>query len=186
MTRKRSHSMQTSDPGSPHSGEPEFLAVGKLHRPHGVHGEILMSVWTDFPERLVPGVLVYVGEDHKPVRIRSIRSHRDDLLISFEEYPVREEVGLLRNQVLMVKSSDRAPLEDGELYIHHIIGMRVVDDASDKYLGTVTEIIETGANDVYIVRCDSGSELLLPAIDSVILDIDIELHEMRVHILPGL
>jgi 16S rRNA processing protein RimM len=175
---------QTS--GSPDPGEPEFLAVGQLRRPHGVRGEILMSVWTEYPERLVPGAMVYVGDGQIPVHIRSVRWHRDDMLIAFEGYLTRETVGLFRNQILMVHAADLPPLEDGEFYLHQLIGMIVVDDQAGTILGAITEIIETGANDVYIVRNESGSEILLPAIDPVILDIDIEKRMIRVHILPGL
>jgi 16S rRNA processing protein RimM len=178
--------MQDHASDSPNSGGPEFLAVGRLRRPHGIRGEILMSVWTGFPERLEPGDEVYVGDDHKPVHIRSVRWHRDAILISFDEYQVREDVGVLRNQVLMVRTDDLPPLDEGELYLHQVIGMTVIDNAKDSFLGTITEIIETGANDVYIVRNEHGFELLIPAIDSVILDINIETNEMRVHLLPGL
>jgi 16S rRNA processing protein RimM len=185
-SRKKTLSMHAESSGSPDSGEPEFLAVGQLRRPHGVRGEILMSVWTDFPERLKPGVEVYIGDDHKPIHIRSIRWHHENILIAFDEYPVREDVGLIRNQVLSVHVDDLPPLEDGELYLHQLIGMIVVEDTTDKTIGRIIEILETGANDVYIVRDERGAEILLPAIDPVILDIDIENNQMRVHILPGL
>lgn len=178
--------MYAEGSGSPDSGEPEFVAVGQLRRPHGVRGEIVMSVWTDFPERLKPGVEVYIGDNHKPIHIRSVRWHRDDILIAFDEYPVREDVGLLRNQVLSVHVDDLPPLEGGELYLHQLIGLVVIDDATDEPMGRITEILETGANDVYIVRDEHGSEILLPAIDPVILDIDVENNRMRVHVLPGL
>jgi 16S rRNA processing protein RimM len=185
-SRKKSILMHAQGSGSLGTGEPEFLAVGKLRRPHGVRGEILMSVWTDFPERLKPGVVVFVGDDHNPIHIRNVRWHREDLLIAFDEYPVREDVGLLRNQVLWVHVDDLPSLQDGELYKHQLIGMTVIDDASSEPIGRISEILETGANDVYIVRNEHGSEILLPAIDQVILKIDVENHEIRVHILPGL
>ena len=86
----------------------------------------------------------------------------------------------------MVHVDDLPPLESEEFYLHQLIGMNVVEDATDKSLGKIVEILETGANDVYIVKDKLGSEILLPAIDPVILDIDIENNQMRVHILPGL
>jgi 16S rRNA processing protein RimM len=186
MSKRRSLSMKDQKAGSHRSGEPAFLAVGQLRRPHGVRGEILMAVWTDFPERLVPGLKVYVGDDQKPVHIRSVRWHRDHLLISFDEYPFREDVGILRNEVVLVRSEGLPPLGEGELYLHQVLGMTVIDDSNNKSLGTVTEIIETGANDVYIVRNEDSLEILLPALDHVILDINVDTNEMRVHLLPGL
>jgi 16S rRNA processing protein RimM len=166
--------------------QPEFLAVGQLRRPHGVRGEILMSVWTEYPERIVPGASLYVGESHTPVHVRSVRWHRDDMLIAFEGYLTCEAVGLFRNQILMVRTADLPPLDEGEYYLHQLIGMVVIDDQAGTTLGVITEILETGANDVYIVRNESGSEILLPAIDPVILDIDPGKRVVRVHILPGL
>lgn len=168
------------------SVEIDFLAVGQLRRPHGIRGEIFMSVWTEFPERLQPGVMVYLGENHQPAHIRTVRAHRTGLLLAFQEYAQREVVGLLRNQVVMVRTDDRPPLEDGEVYIHQLLGLTVVEDESDRLLGTLVEILETGANDVYVVKDQGGGELLLPAIDPVIVGIDIPNRKMRVHLLPGL
>ena len=72
--------------GSPPFGEPVFLVVAKLRRPHGLGGEILTEVITDFPERLVPGVKVYVGEAYRLEQIRSCRTHAKGLLLAFENY----------------------------------------------------------------------------------------------------
>ena len=171
--------------GSPESGEPVFLAVGKLHRPHGLRGEVFMSEQTDFPERIKPGDVVFVGVEHHPVHIRSRRPHAKGLLVAFDEYHSREDVGELRNKVVFVRADDRPPLPEGEYYHHQLIGLRVVTDG-DLELGILAEILETGANDVYIVRPESGPDVLLPAIEETILDIDLEAGILRVHLLPGL
>ncbi|NLG72248.1 MAG: ribosome maturation factor RimM [Chloroflexi bacterium] len=176
-------SAQTS--GSPDRGGPVFLAVGQLRRPHGIRGEIILHVLTDFPERLKRGVTVYVGEDHRPLRIRSSREHGAALLLSFYGYDSPETVRELTNSMLFVSSADRPALPEGEYYHHELLGMRVLTDDGGE-LGTLTQILETGANDVYIVARPSGGDVLLPAIDSVILDIDVERGEMRVHLLEGL
>ena len=86
----------------------------------------------------------------------------------------------------MIRAECLPPLGDGEFYLHQLIGMKVLMEDKDSSLGIITEIIETGANDVYIVRNQDGSELLLPAIDPVIKDIDIEQNVIRVRLLPGL
>ncbi len=166
--------------------EMEYIAVGQLRRPHGVRGEILMAVWTEFPERLKPGVMVYLGTGHEPVYIHSVRNHGDGLLLAFKDYHDRETVGLLRNQVVMVRTADLPPLENGDVYIHQLLGMTVLEDENDRVLGTLVEILETGANDVYIVRDQLGAEILLPAIDPVIVEIDLSNRQIRVHLLPGL
>ncbi len=186
MAQKHSFSMQDQNSGSMDNHEPEFLAVGKFRRPHGVRGEIVMSVWTEFPERLEPGIKIYVGDEYIPYHIRSVRCHRDDLLVALNEFDNREEVGGLRNQIVSVPAADLPELDDGEIYLHQIIGMTVINSEDDQNLGRIVEIIETGANDVYIVRPTTGSELLLPAIEDVILAIDLETQEILVKLLPGL
>lgn len=174
-----------ANPGSPQSGEPDFLAVGKLRRPHGVRGEILMDVYTDFPERIRPGVVLYAGEQHQRLHVRSTRWHKSAMLIAFEEFSNREQVGELRNHIVHVPAGDRPPLEEGEYYHHQLIGLIVVTE-SGKPLGAVREILETGANDILIVNTPGSGEVLLPVIDEVILDIDLDRAQIRVHLLPGL
>jgi 16S rRNA processing protein RimM len=171
--------------GSPSKGEPVYLAVGLLRRPHGVHGEILMEVYTDFPERLKVGSTVLLGGKHKPAIIRHIRHHNDGLLLSFAGVETPESAGLLRKQVVYVKTATRPVLPAGHYYHHQMIGMIVVDDSGHE-LGRLTEIIETGANDVYVVTSGVGKELLLPSIKQVVLDVDVEANRMIVHLIPGL
>jgi len=171
--------------GSPSKGEPVYLAVGLLRRPHGVHGEILMEVYTDFPERLKDGSTVFLGGKHKPATIRQIRHHNDGLLLGFEGVETPESAGLLRNQMVYVKTSAQPALPAGQYYHYQVIGMTVVEDSGIE-LGRLTEIIETGANDVYVVTSDEGKELLLPSIEQVVLDVDVEANRMIVHLIPGL
>ncbi len=170
--------------GSP-GGEPLYVVVGYLRRPHGVRGELLMEVHTDFPERLQVGVRVFVGEDRLPLSIVGRRGHARGLLIAFDGVETREQAATLRNQYVYVLAADRPPLPEGEYYHHQLLGLQVVDE-NGRLLGKLTEILETGANDVYIVRTPKGRDLLLPAIDEVVLDVDLARRQMRVHLLPGL
>jgi 16S rRNA processing protein RimM len=170
--------------GSP-SGEPVYLTVGFLRRPHGVQGEIVMDLHTDFPERLKRGRHMFVSEEHKPVTIQSVREHQKGVLIKFNGIDTPEAAGQFRNQWVYVKARDLPPLPEGQIYQHELIGFKVLDDR-ENLLGELVEIIETGANDVYVVRDETGRELLLPAIPSVILDLDTGRRLMRVHVLEGL
>jgi len=171
--------------GSPSPGEPVFLAVGKLGRPHGVRGEIFLHILTDFPERLEAGVTVFLGPDHEPIVIKSRRLHRDALLLALTGYHTPEEVGTLTNQYLYVRADDRPQLPEGEYYHHQMIGLQVVDEQG-LFLGTLSQILETGANDVYVVLPPQGAEILLPAIEDVILNIDLDQNQMVVRLLPGI
>ncbi|HSO12444.1 MAG TPA: ribosome maturation factor RimM [Anaerolineales bacterium] len=169
--------------GSP-NGEPLYLSAGFLRRPHGVRGEIIMDLHTDFPERMKKGRKLFVGDDHKPMTIAGVRPHQTGLLVKFKGVDTPEDAGLYRNQWVYVQTKD-VPLPEGQHYKHELLGLKVVDENNNP-LGGLVEIMETGANDVYVVRDDSGKETLLPAIPSVILDLDIERGFLKVHLLEGL
>jgi 16S rRNA processing protein RimM len=171
--------------GSPSNGGPEYLAVGYLRRPHGVHGEMVMDVYTDFPERLKPDTEVYIGDVHKRMWISGTRFHNEGLLIKFQDLETPEEAGRYRNQTVYVTAADRPLLPEGQYYHHELIGFAVVDEGGGP-LGTLTEIMQTGANDVYVVRRTDGSELLLPVISSVILAVEADVGQIRVRLIPGL
>ena len=171
--------------GSPAAGEPAFLAVGKVRRPHGVAGDVLVEIYTDFPERLQTKATIYAGEKHIPLTILRQRSHNDGVLIAFDGFTTPEQVGRFRNQILYIERADAAELPEGEYYFHELVGLSVTDETGE-LLGKVTEIVETGANDVYVVTNDTGQELLLPAIPDVILNVDLVSKSMKVHLLPGL
>jgi 16S rRNA processing protein RimM len=170
--------------GSPDGGS-VYLAIGFLRRPHGVGGEIIMDLHTDFPERIKPGKKVYVGVKYQSAILESVRPHGNGLLVKLPGYDTPESAGRFRNQWVYVKSDEVPPLSEGKHYKHELIGLNVITEDGDP-LGALSEIIETGANDVYVVRNVSGKEILLPAIPSVILERDMEARTLKVHLLDGL
>ena len=170
--------------GSP-NGEPLYLSVGFLRRPHGVQGEIVMDLHTDFPERMKSGRKLFVGEEYKPMTLTNVRPHQLGLLVKFKGVETPEDAGMYRNQWVYIKAKDAPPLPDGKIYQYELIGFKVVDE-NDNLLGELVEILETGANDVYVVKDDSDKEILLPNIPSVILVLDTGARLMRVHLLDGL
>lgn len=183
MTPKKTPSKVAS--GSPTDGEPLYLVVGSLRRPHGVHGEMVMEVITDFPERLKANTKVFVGESHQLLIITSARFHGEGLLIKFKGVDTPEKAGRYRNQLIYVPAADRPKLPKGQYYHHELIGFAVVDQNNEE-IGRLTEIMQTKANDVYVVTRPDGREILLPNIPSVILDIEAERRQIRVHLLDGL
>jgi 16S rRNA processing protein RimM len=170
--------------GSP-DGEPVYLVVGFLRRAHGVRGEMIMDLHTDFPERLRSGRKLFVGDEHKPMTLSGVRPHAKGMLVKLKGIETPEDAGLFRNQWVYVKTTDVPALPEGKIYQHELLGFKVVDE-NDRSLGELVEIIETGANDVYVVKDESGKEILLPAIPSVILELDADRRLMRVHLLEGL
>jgi len=169
--------------GSP-NGEPIYLSVGFLRRPHGLQGEIIMDLHTDFPERMREGRKLFIGEKYRPMTLTNVRPHQLGLLVKFKDVDSPEDAGLYRNQWVYVETKD-VPLPDGQHYKHELLGLNVVDE-NDNALGELVEILETGANDVYVVRDEAGKEILLPNIPSVILDLDVDARLLKVHLLEGL
>lgn len=185
MSRLRAGPAQKDAAGSLSGGEPAFLAVGKLRHAHGVRGEMLMEVLTDFPERLAPGSLIYVGPDATPMRLVKLRPHHEGLLITLEGYTNPEEAGQLRNQLVYVRADDRPKLPDGEYYHHQLIGLRVSTHEGEA-MGTVTEILETGASDILVVRPGFGPDVLIPIVDAFVKKVDLAAGEITVSLIPGM
>jgi 16S rRNA processing protein RimM len=171
-------------PGSP-DGEPVYLTVGFLRRPHGLQGEMVMDLHTEFPERMKSGRKLLVGEEYKPMTLASARPHQKGMLVRFQGIETPEEAGEYRNQWVYIKAKEAPKLPEGQIYQHELIGFQVIDE-NDQPLGELVEILETGANNVYVVKDETRGELLLPAIPSVVLNIDPGRRVMRVHILEGL
>jgi 16S rRNA processing protein RimM len=165
--------------GSEEINEPAFLVLGKLRKAHGVYGEITMEIYTEMLELLDPGRIVLIGETHLAYTILTTRWKQDLLLVKFKNIQDRTQVSKLTNQLVFVKSSDLPPLSDEEVYYHQLIGLQVYD-VENQYLGILKEILQTGANDVYIIQDGLGNEVLIPAVEDMILDINLEMKEMIV------
>jgi 16S rRNA processing protein RimM len=170
--------------GSP-KGESIYLAIGYLRRPHGINGELIMDLHTDFPERIKGGRKVYVGEKHESLTIDTARDHAGGMLVKLRGYDTPEAAGRFRNQWVYVKSTEVPALPQGQVYKHELVGLTVTTDTSET-LGVLDEIIETGANDVYVVKKEEGGEILLPAIPDVILEVNMNERVMKVHLIDGL
>jgi 16S rRNA processing protein RimM len=183
--RRKARNSDQKYAGSQTQSEPVFVVVGIIRRPHGLKGEVLVSVETDFPERLVKGLALYLGDDHRLVTIKSHRQHGDGLLLSFEEFPTKESVEDLHNVLLSRKAADMPDLPDGLVYQHQLIGLEVFEDTGE-FLGVLNQILNTGATDIYIVKEVSGRELLLPATQDVIRNVDLRNKRIIVHLIPGL
>lgn len=150
----------------------ELIAVARISTPHGVRGEVRLVPLTDFPHRFEQTESLLLADGSR-LRLESARQYKDGVLAKFRGMETPEAWIPLRNQELFVTEAELMPLAPGQYYIHQIIGLAVFDEAGARQ-GTVVDVLQTGGNDVYVVKTADGGEILLPAIDSVIRRIEIE------------
>ena len=170
--------------------KPDYLLLGRILRPHGVVGEIRMSINSDFPERFVELEQVYLGtspEDPKPtpIQLKKVRFHQSYALVTFQGISDRNEADTLRGKYVLIDMDHAVPLEEDEYYLYQLIGMEVFT-VDEQALGSVREVLETGANDVYVLDSPKYGELLIPAHSETIVDIDIDKNRIVVNLPDGL
>ena len=147
------------------------LAVGRVVGTHGLEGELRVQLLTDNPEHLLDAERLLVGDKRTPFTIDSIRFHKGMALIAFDEIADVDEAETLRGSVLRIAGADLPPLAENEYYLYQVVGIEARAESGD-VLGTVSDVIETGANNVFVVTpADGGKELLFPSIPEVVLDI---------------
>ena len=176
---ERGNANNLNNQGSLQTSGPEFICIGKIHRAHGIRGDVVLNPMTDFPERIRRGKSVYVGENHTPLTVARVRQKPPFLLVGFKEIEDETKASEFRNTYVYVKTSDLPELPEGEYYFHQLIGLNVVNK-EDKPVGILADILETGANDVYVVRKNDGSEELVPDVPQYILQIDIQNHCIKI------
>jgi 16S rRNA processing protein RimM len=157
--------------------DPGFVAVGRVLAPFGLKGELKVQSLTDNPERFRPGARLWAGA--QPVTIGTTREAQGYLYVTFRGIPDRTAADRFRHQILQVPESELPPLPPGEHYRYQLVGLSVVD-RDGRAIGTLEEVIETGANDVYRVRAEDGTDLLLPALEDVIVSVDLAANRMVV------
>lgn len=171
------------------SAEPRFLIVGRILRPHGVRGEVRASVLTDLPERFKWLERIFLSRTEEAahpaaVALESVRFHKDNVLLKLRGYDNRDQAEALRTFWLMVPETEGIPLDEGEFFLYQLENLAVYTDAGE-YLGRIVEILETKANDVFVVHTDAG-DLLLPDIEDVVKEINLDAGRMIVTLIPGL
>lgn len=155
-----------------------LIAVARISTPHGVRGEVRLIPLTDFPRRFERTESLLLADGTR-FYLESARMHKDVVLVKFRGMDTPEVWTPLRHHELYVTEAELMPLEPGQYYIHQIVGIKVFDE-SEAALGEVTDVLQTGGNDVYVVKTIDGGEMLLPAIDSVVLRIEMDRGRMIV------
>jgi 16S rRNA processing protein RimM len=160
------------------------VAVGRITRAHGVHGEVAVLVISEVPERFDDGATVRT-EAGRALTVSSSRPHGDRLLVRFAEVADREQADALRGALLVVPESASPELPEGSWWDHQIVGCEVETDGG-RTLGTVRDVIHTAANDVWSVVDPDEVETLIPVIEDVIAEVDVAAKRIVVREMPGL
>jgi 16S rRNA processing protein RimM len=165
----------------------EWIVVGTIFRKHGVRGEVKAFPLTDSPQRFLAFDEVALEDSSGKrclVKIDRVRFQQDRLILHFEGKDRLEDVEPFLKSRILIHRSKALPLEEGRFYHADIIGLSVVTEEGEE-LGTVTEILETGSNDVYVVR-KGRREVLIPAIKEVVREINLGQGKMIIHVMEGL
>ena len=163
----------------------DYLMVGVIANTHGVRGEVKVYPTTDDVNRFKKLKEIYMGDEKAPLHIQSVKFQKNMVILGFKEYTSLNEVEGLRNKELFVDRAHAVKLQKDEYFISDLIGMKVVTDEGADF-GELTDVMTTGANDVYVVKTTDGKEVLLPAIKECVLKVDMNERVMNVHIMEGL
>lgn len=165
---------------------PALIVVGRVARPHGVRGELRVVPDTDFPERLPALREVVLMKDQESVtaRVRAVRPHGAAVLMALEGIDSADAAARWRGAMVAVPRDQAATLPPGRHYVADVIGLRVETEAGE-VVGTVTEVIRTGSNDVYVVAGPDG-EVLVPAISSVVAQVDVAAGRLIIRPMEGM
>lgn len=165
----------------------ELFRVGVITEPHGIKGEVKVYPTTDDPSRLkrVKEIILDTGKEKIILHPTSVKFFKQFLIFGFEEFTSRNDVEGLRKKELFVTRKNAVKLHKDEYYISDLIGLKAIEEDGSE-VGTLTDIIETGANDVYEITRSDDTKLLLPAIKQCILEVNIEEGYVKVYVMPGL
>ncbi|MGN1168138.1 MAG: ribosome maturation factor RimM [Lachnospiraceae bacterium] len=165
----------------------EMLQVGVITSTHGVRGEVKVFPTTDDPMRFkkLKKVILDTGKETLPLEIQSVKFFKQFVILKFKGIDNINDIEKYRKCPLLVVRQDAVELDDDEYFIADMIGMEVLTE-DGRVFGTLKDVMETGANDVYIIDSDEHGEVLVPAIKECILDVDIEEKKMKIHLMDGL
>lgn len=163
------------------------LRVGVISSTHGVRGEVKVYPTTDDVNRfkLLKEVILDTGREQKILEIEHVKFFKNMAILKFKGYDHINDIEIYKGRDLLVTRDKAVKLGPNENFIADLIGLKVVTDEGKEF-GTMKDVIQTGANDVYVVNTPEGREVLFPAIPSCVLDVNLDTSTMIVHVLDGL
>ena len=165
----------------------QLLQVGVITQTHGVRGEVKVFPTTDDAARFkkLKHVMLDTGKETLPLEIESVKFFKQFVILKFKGFDNINDIERYKRCPLLIERENSVPLEEGEYFIADMIGMKVITDEGENF-GILKDVMETGANDVYVIEHPSEGEVLVPAIKECILDVDIENRQMKIHVMNGL
>ena len=165
----------------------DLLQVGVITTTHGIRGEVKVFPTTDDPRRFekLPSVLLDTGKELCELEIQRVKYFKQFVILKFKGIDNINDIEKYKGKSLYVTRDQAVELGEDEYYLADLIGMEVYLEDGSRF-GTLTEVMETGANDVYCVETQEHGEVLLPAIHQCILHVDVEKNRMTVHLMDGL
>ena len=165
----------------------DYLQVGVIANTHGIRGEVKVFPTTDDPARFkkLKQVFLDTGNGYLEMKIEGVKFFKQFVILKFKRFDNINEIEKYKKRPLLVDREHAVRLKKDEYFIADLIGLTVYTE-DGKLLGTLTDVLQTGANDVYIVEMEDKKEVLIPAIGECILEVDLEGRKMQVHLLKGL
>ena len=165
----------------------DFLQVGVITNTHGLRGEVKVFPTTDDPERFkaLKQVILDIGKEQQDLEIEQVKFFKQFVILKFKGFDDITAIEKYKNKGLFVSREDAVKLKKDEYFIADLLGLQVITEDNTP-LGILTDVLKTGANDVYVVARENQKEVLIPAIKDCILAVDLTKKEMRVHLLKGL
>ncbi|SHJ97297.1 ribosome maturation factor RimM [Hespellia stercorisuis] len=165
----------------------QLLQVGAISSTHGIRGEVKVFPMTDDPKRYqtLKEVILDTGKEQLTLEIEGVKFFKQFVIVKFKGIDNINDIEKYKGCSLYVHRKDAVKLKKDEYFIADLIGMKVVTDEEEAF-GELTDVLETGANEVYVIQTEKYGEVLVPAIRQCILDVDMETNIMRIHLLDGL
>lgn len=164
-----------------------LLEIGKIVNTHGLRGEVKVVPWTDSPEDFegLSYVYIKINNEYKKLTVKNVKYQKNNVIVNFAEYNDINEILPYKNFVLYADRNDLGELPEGVYYIVDLIGLEVYTEEGE-FVGKIADVFNAGASDIYEVKREGKKNLLLPVIDEVVKNVDMESGRVTVHIMEGL
>lgn len=165
----------------------DLLQVGVITQTHGIRGEVKVFPTTDDAARFkdLKHIVLDTGKETISLEIENVKFFKQFVILKFKGYDNINDIEKYKRCPLLVTREDAVPLDEDEYFIADMIGMKVVTDKEEEF-GILKDVLETGANDVYVIEHPTAGEVLVPAIKDCILDVDVPGRFMKIHVMEGL